>query len=212
MNVELIHAMGDDLTIVNTAVVAERRRKQHFQHSDDSFIRQLMLTGELEPFEHPQLQFHITAPIEASHRLRKHSSDTKWSEIGQSQSSIKHLDQQVTFYTPTRERWREKSTDDGVQIAEDTMDKVLDLYERSRQLYQHLVELKHLPPEEAALVLPRSTYTEWAWTASLLQFSKICQTYNHKETNVELKEITKQMSDLINKRFPISWKYLLGAY
>ena len=92
------------------------------------------------------------------------------------------------------------------------MDLILDLYDRSRHAYQHLVELKRLAPEEAALILPRSTYTEWIWTANLLAFSRICQIYSHKEANVELKEVTKQISDLIGQSFPISWKYLLGSF
>jgi len=212
MKVELMSVMGDDTTIVNSAVVSKRRHINETSYSHDGFIRKLIVNGELEPFEHPQIQLHITAPLEVAHKLKTHINETVWSELGETYTSIKHLDQQVEFYIPTRERWREKSDDERVAISEDTMDQVIDLYRKAKELYTHLVELKRLTPEEAALILPRSTYTEWLWTASLLHLSKVCQTYNHKDSNVELKEITKQISDLLGNKFPISWKYLLGSY
>ena len=212
MNVELMHVMGDDMSIYNTAVISKRRQSNSPTHAHDGFIKNMVKNGELQAFLHPQIQFLIRAPIEVSHRLRKHSDGTKWNELGDTKTGLKHLDQQVEFYTPTRERWREKSDGENVLIDESTMDLISDLYDRSRHAYQHLVESKRLAPEEAALILPRSTYTEWVWTANLLAFSRICQTYNHKDANVELKEITKQMSDLISKNFPICWKYLLGSF
>ena len=212
MNVELMHVMGDDMSIYNTAVISKRRQSNSPTHAHDGFIKNMVKNGELQAFLHPQIQFLIRAPIEVSHRLRKHSDGTKWNELGDTKTGLKHLDQQVEFYTPTRERWREKSDGENVLIDEATMDLILDLYDRSRHAYQHLVELKRLAPEEAALILPRSTYTEWIWTANLLAFSRICQIYSHKEANVELKEVTKQISDLIGQSFPISWKYLLGSF
>ena len=212
MNVELMHVMGDDMSIYNTAVISKRRQANSSTHAHDGFIKNMIENGELQAFTHPQIQFLIRAPIEVSHRLRKHSDGTKWNELGDTRTGLKHLDQQVEFYTPTRERWREKSDGENVLIDESTMDLILDLYDRSRHAYQHLVELKRLAPEEAALILPRSTYTEWVWTANLLAFSRICQIYNHKEANVELKEVTKQISDFIGQSFPISWKYLLGSF
>ena len=212
MNVELMHVMGDDMSIYNTAVVSKRRQSNSSTHAHDSFIKNIVQSGELEAFTHPQIQFAIRAPLEVSHRLRKHSDGTKWNELGDTRTGLKHLDQQVEFYTPTRERWREKSDNENVSIDETTTDIILNLYDRARSAYQHLVESKRIAPEEAALILPRSTYTEWIWTANLLAFSRICQIYNHKDANVELKEITKQMSDLISKNFPISWKYLLGSF
>ena len=212
MNVELMHVMGDDISIYNTAVISKRRQSNSPTHAHDGFIKNMIENGELQAFSHPQIQFLIRAPIEVSHRLRKHSDGTKWNELGDTRTGLKHLDQQVEFYTPTRERWREKSDGENVLIDEATMDLILDLYDRSRHAYQHLVELKRLAPEEAALILPRSTYTEWIWTANLLAFSRICQIYSHKEANVELKEVTKQISDLIGQSFPISWKYLLGSF
>ena len=212
MNVELMHVMGDDISIYNTAVISKRRQSNSPTHAHDGFIKNMIENGELQAFSHPQIQFLIRAPIEVSHRLRKHSDGTKWNELGDTRTGLKHLDQQVEFYTPTRERWREKSDGENVLIDEATMDLILDLYDRTRHAYQHLVELKRLAPEEAALILPRSTYTEWIWTANLLAFSRICQIYSHKEANVELKEVTKQISDLIGQSFPISWKYLLGSF
>ena len=212
MNVELMHVMGDDISIYNTAVISKRRQSNSPTHAHDGFIKNMIENGELQAFSHPQIQFLIRAPIEVSHRLRKHSDGTKWNELGDTRTGLKHLDQQVEFYTPTRERWREKSDGENVLIDEATMDLILDLYDRSRHAYQHLVELKRLAPEEAALILPRSTYTEWIWTANLLAFSRICQIYSHKDANVELKEVTKQISDLIGQSFPISWKYLLGSF
>lgn len=212
MNVELMHVMGDDMSIYNTAVISKRRQSNSPTHAHDGFIKNMVKNGELQAFLHPQIQFLIRAPIEVSHRLRKHSDGTKWNELGDTKTGLKHLDQQVEFYTPTRERWREKSDGENVLIDESTMDLISDLYDRSRHAYQHLVESKRLAPEEAALILPRSTYTEWVWTANLLAFSRICQIYSHKDANVELKEITKQISDLIGQSFPISWKYLLGSF
>ena len=59
--VRLDDAMASDLSVVNSARVG-RRRKKEMDESDEGLIRFLRAAGGT-PFEHNAFRFHIRAPI-----------------------------------------------------------------------------------------------------------------------------------------------------
>ena len=73
--------------------------------------------------------------------------------------------------------------------------------------YTHLL-LKGVAPEQARMVLPQATYTEWYWTGSLYAFARVSKLRLASNVQEETKEIAIKISDLIKEIFPISHKYL----
>ena len=78
----------------------------------------------------------------------------------------------------------------------------------TRQLYNRLIAMG-VAPEQARMVLPQSTYTEWYWSGSLYAFSRICKLRLDKNSQVEVQEIARQLSANCSTKFPHSWNALM---
>jgi len=74
-------------------------------------------------------------------------------------------------------------------------------------MYDDLIELG-VCPEQARMVLPQATYTEWIWTGSLLAYSRMCKLRLNSHTQKETQEVAQMISDIIKPLFPVSWKNL----
>ena len=74
-------------------------------------------------------------------------------------------------------------------------------------MYEDLIELG-VCPEQARMVLPQATYTEWIWTGSLLAFSRMCKLRLDSHTQKETQEVAQMISDIIKPLFPVSWENL----
>jgi thymidylate synthase (FAD) len=75
-------------------------------------------------------------------------------------------------------------------------------------LYERLIG-KGVDPEQARMVLPQSTYTQWYWTGSLYAFSRVCKIRLPEDSQKEIHKIVEQINDLCSDKFPISWTYLV---
>jgi thymidylate synthase (FAD) len=64
-------------------------------------------------------------------------------------------------------------------------------------------------PEQARMVLPQSTMTEWHWSGSLDAFADMCRLRCKSDTQYETRVVADQISNKMAKLFPISWEALL---
>ena len=71
MNVELLEAMGSDLTVVNAARVSFAAESQEFSGRDKKLIKYLARHNHWTPFGHVQLQFRLKAPVFVARQLHK---------------------------------------------------------------------------------------------------------------------------------------------
>ena len=78
----------------------------------------------------------------------------------------------------------------------------------ANDVYSYLL-LKGVAPEQARMVLPQATYTEWYWTGSLYAFARICNLRLTEDAQEETKIIARKISTSIQNNFPISHKYLI---
>ena len=209
MKVELLNKLGTDLTVVNAARVSFKNHREKFLSSDINLIKYLARRKHWTPFAQPQLQFRISAPIFIARELSKHQVGLSWNEI-----SIAYVDDVPHCYLP--DDWRKKPKDtkqgsseemvelslDDIQYVSDTHMNALGLYERLRG--------KGVDPEQARMVLPQSTYTQWYWSGSLYAFSRVCKIHLSEDNPTkEIHKIVQQINDLCANKFPISWTYLL---
>ena len=74
-------------------------------------------------------------------------------------------------------------------------------------MYDDLIELG-VCPEQARMVLPQATYTEWIWTGSLLAYSRMCKLRLDSHTQKETQEVAQMISNIITLLFPVSWDQL----
>jgi thymidylate synthase (FAD) len=129
----------------------------------------------------------------------------RWNEI-----SRRYVDEEPEFYSP--DVWRGRSADkkqgsDGVVKSNANVSYFNDTM---LGVYTQLLD-EGVAPEQARMVLPQSMMTEWYWSGSLDAFADMCQLRCLKDTQQESREVAMQISEHMEKLFPVAW-YALWEY
>jgi thymidylate synthase (FAD) len=224
--------MGSDLTVVNAARVsfgkkAEPLDWQWYDYEDGSasgeyiavleekdkkLIKYLAKHKHLSPFGHAFASFHVKAPIFVARQLVKHSF-LRWNEI-----SRRYVDDEPEFYVP--DVWRGRSADKK-QGSEGVVEVLYDFpwvdygswgdYKQYLEIceggYKSLLKAG-VAPEQARMVLPQSTMTEWWWSGSLDAFARMCNLRCAPDTQYETRIVADQIGKVMGDLFPVSWEAL----
>lgn len=223
----LIDSMGSDLSVVNAARVSFGKESEWddgpdgwevvLKDRDAKLIKYLAEHKHFSPFGHAFASFHVKAPIFCARHLVKHQY-LRWNEI-----SRRYVDDEPEFYTP--EVWRGRSADkkqgssgivENVCINHSISGKVqdysmvfADYTQIANNVYQGLLE-DGVAPEQARIVLPQSTMTEFYWSGSLDAFADMCKLRCKEDTQYETRLVADQISKEMKHLFPVSWAALLG--
>ena len=215
--------MGSDLSVVNAARVSFGK-KSHWEfealqlqllEKDAKLINYLAKHKHLSPFGHAFASFHVKAPIFVGRQLVKHSF-LRWNEV-----SRRYVDDEPEFYEP--DVWRGRSADKKQGSSDETVEflRMQGLSEQtvsdatfkhklhSLTLYHDMIN-EGVAPEQARMVLPQSTMTEWYWSGSLDAFARMCKLRCASDTQYESRVVADQISEKMSKLFPVSWEALTG--
>jgi thymidylate synthase (FAD) len=182
--------------------VLYRNSYARLSERDTKLIRYLAKHKHLSPFGHAFASFHVKAPIFVARQLVKHKF-LRWNEI-----SRRYVDEEPEFYVP--QTWRGRSEDkkqgsDGVVESNAN----LDYYnEKALGTYKQLLD-EGVAPEQARMILPQSTMTEWYWSGSLDAFAAMCKLRCASDTQYESRIVADQISDSMKTLFPVSWEALM---
>ena len=205
--------MGTDLSVVNAARVSFGKKREALgtvtangetsivlHDTDQKLIKYLAKHKHMSPFGHCFASFHIKAPVFVARQLVKHKF-LRWNEI-----SRRYVSDTPEFYSP--EVWRGKSADkkqgsDGVVDVVDWGDTNWACLIAYNDLLAHGVA-----PEQARMVLPQSTMTEWYWSGSLDAFSDMCNLRCKPDTQAETRVVANQIDRKMMQLFPLSWDAL----
>jgi len=193
--------MGSDLSVVNAARVSFGKKHWEFEHQKDGkLIRYLAKHKHLSPFGHAFASFHVKAPIFVARQLVKHKF-LRWNEI-----SRRYVDDEPEFYVP--DAWRGRSADkkQGSSGIVDVGDWG-DANWAALKAYNDLLEMD-VAPEQARMVLPQSTMTEWYWSGSLDAFADMCRLRCASDTQVESQHVAWAIHYKMAELFPVSWEAL----
>jgi thymidylate synthase (FAD) len=163
----------------------------------------------MSPFGHAFASFHIKAPIFVARQLVKHKF-LRWNEI-----SRRYVDSEPEFYEP--EHWRDKSEDKKQGSGGKSQSQyfpniyIKEVAEKALGDYKKMLT-QGIAPEQARMVLPQSTMTEWYWSGSLDAFADMCNLRCKGDTQYETRLVANQICDSMHKLFPLSWKALRGLY
>jgi thymidylate synthase (FAD) len=64
-------------------------------------------------------------------------------------------------------------------------------------------------PEQARMILPQNTMTEWYWTGSLMFFCRVCRERLATGVQQETREIAERIAEIVAPLFPVSWSALM---
>ena len=212
-----IDHMGNDLTVANAARVSFGKTSQmeddpwgppKLKKKDDKLIRYLAKHRHISPFGHCFASFHVKAPIFVARQLVKHKF-LRWNEI-----SRRYVDDEPEFYVP--DVWRGRSEDkkqgsEGViGMSYDEWQTYKITYTDAQDIYFYLLAAG-VAPEQARMVLPQSTMTEWYWSGSLDAFADMCNLRCKPDTQAETREVAKQIDHKMIELFPVSWDSLTNS-
>jgi len=201
MKVTYLDHMGKDLSVVNAARVSFGKKSYRLADGDERLINYLAKHKHISPFGHCFASFHIKAPIFVARQLVKHKF-LRWNEI-----SRRYVSDEPEFYNPPI--WRGKSADkkqgsEG-EVNPEYNPQYLD--PKIKHAYQLALEAG-IAPEQARMLLPQSTMTEWYWSGSLDAFAEMCRLRCKEDTQYETRVIAEELSGIMLGLFPISWKAL----
>ena len=207
----LIDYMGTDLSVVNAARVSFGKSSTFdgrvggpnvLKVADVKLVKYLAEHEHFSPFGHCFASFHVKAPIFVARQLVKHKF-LRWNEI-----SRRYVSDNPEFYRP--DEWRGKSDDKkqgsaGVVEVEDVLEET---HGQALVTYQELLD-KGVCPEQARMVLPQSTMTEWYWSGSLDAFADMVKLRVSGDTQKETRDLAWQIDEAMLKLFPVSWDALV---
>ena len=170
------------------------------------------------PFNHTFISFEVQAPIFVRAQLVKHEY------LIMSEFSRRYITDDIKFYEP--DVWR-KAAENKKQGSSDEEVKDLVVEGHDRYLPEHLKETMGVKdaydsvlnesvvslykdmihagvaPEQARMVLPQSTMTEWTWSGTLGAFAKMCTLRLHPEAQYEARLVAQQVYKYLKEYYPV---------
>lgn len=217
-SVELIDWCGDDLSVVNAARVSFSKQSSwsnvgEYEHAggdlelpekDAKLINYLAKHKHKSPFNHCFMSFRVKAPIFVARQLVKHEY-LPWNEV-----SRRYVTEEPEFYIPEvfralADNVKQGSSDKAVPFLTNPVHRASTM---SLMVYDMLLE-RGVCAEQARMVLPQNTMTEWIWSGTLFAFAKMCKLRLDPHTQKETQEIARMVDAEAVRQFPVSWQALM---
>jgi thymidylate synthase (FAD) len=225
MEVRLLDYMGTDLSVVNAARVSFAKASEwepivegcegipgNLSEKDKKLVNYLARHNHWTPFAHTAATFFVKAPMFVARQLGKHQVGLVWNEV-----SRRYVDDEPEFWFP--KEWRGKPVN-----AKQGSAGVLDMGEESDgfdhamwfegvvgdclQWYNEQIE-RGMAPEQARMVLPQNTMTEWWWTGSVAAWARVCKLRLDPHAQQETGEIASYIRNYLVDKFPVSFNALM---
>jgi thymidylate synthase (FAD) len=212
-SVELIDSCGDDLSVVNAARVSFAKQSEYedtdtvchkLPEKDAKLINYLAKHKHKSPFNHCFMSFRVKAPIFVARQLVKHEY-LPWNEV-----SRRYVTDEPEFFMPDgfrakAENVKQGSSDQHIAFLSNPVQRAS---ATALMVYDMLLE-QGVCPEQARMVLPQNTMTEWIWSGTLFAFAKMCKLRLDAHTQRETQEIAMMIDKYAQVLYPVSWKALM---
>lgn len=214
ISVQLVDHMGSDLSVVNAARVSFDKESdwqigfdgKQLNDADCKLISYLATHNHWSPFSHAFASFRIKAPIFVARQLVKHTVGLAWNEV-----SRRYVSTEPEFYLP--DYWRKSASNvkqgsSDEAVASEFVGSVASLMRDSLIQYTVMIQ-EGVCAEQARMVLPQNTMTEWIWSGSLYAFARVCNLRLDSHTQKETQKVAQHISDCLKTLFPVSWETLV---
>ena len=217
ISVSLIDACGTDLSVVNAARVSFNKESE-FDYSygmdgltdmrlfenDVKLIGYLAKHKHFSPFNHAFASFRVKAPIFVARQLVKHKF-LPWNEV-----SRRYVQDEPEFFFPkvyrkAAENVKQGSSDEPVLFVSDPLRS---LTASALATYQYLLNTG-VCAEQARMVLPQNTMTEWVWSGTLGAWADMCRLRLDPHTQFESRMVAEEVAAEMRYLFPVSFDALL---
>lgn len=205
--ITLLSSFGDDLMVVNAARVSFAKESKKFSDKDGKLIKYLAAHGHISPFFHPQVQFRIKMPFFLAREWFRHTIGFARNEV-----SRRYVETPPEFFLPKYFRKKggtnkQGSINEKHHLSSLAMNEFNAAFEKARSSYKAFLALG-IPAEQARLLLPMATYTEFIETGSLYAYARLYKQRIDEGAQLEIREYAAALSVHMEKLFPVSWKAL----
>ncbi|NCP97739.1 FAD-dependent thymidylate synthase [archaeon] len=209
IEVTYINHMGTDKTVVNAARVSfNQDNNEDFLEKDEQLIKYLAKHDHWSPFAHTSIQLKCKAPIFLTRQLAKHQIGASWNEVSRRYVSYEPEFWFPDFFRQRAENLKQGSINEPIQHNMAAQDKVHSVVSKCLTEYEELLNLG-VAPEQARIVLPLNTMTEWYWTGTLLFWARVCKLRLDSHAQQEAQLFANLVLPIMQKYFPVSTKELL---
>ena len=87
-------------------------------------------------------------------------------------------------------------------------DGVEGVYKASLDSYNKLLA-EGVCPEQARMILPLGSVTEWYWTGSVAAFARVCKLRLDPHSQKETQDVAAKIDEALKAAFPVSWSALM---
>ncbi len=204
----LLQVMGTEDTIVDAARVSFAKRAADYSPEQNlRLINYLAKHNHWTPFSHCVATFQLKTPIFVTRQLQRHTVGLTINE-----TSRRYVDEEPEFFFPTI--WRGKPVN-AKQGSSGEMEKQVEWtelaqYAASESLKDYLLAIDEgMAPEQARMMLPQNTMTEWWWTGSLAAWARVFNLRLDPHTQKETQDVVQMMYDQLLPHFPNALKALI---
>lgn len=224
--VELLDVFGSDLTIVNAARVSFNKESgfeavvntesgaiegYRLAERDKKLIHFLAEHNHESPFFHPILQFRLKMPIFVAREWFRSTIGFARNEISRRYVTFEPECFLPQIFRKRDENLKQGSKNDAVDRNELVRIKVSNFYTQAVALYNDLMDLEMVCPEQARMVLPQAMYTEFIETASLAAYARLVRLRTGAGAQREIQRYAGLIGELISPKFPVAWQALKTA-
>lgn len=236
IEVKFIDKMGSDARVRNAAYASFGRWADESEFKEKGLIEYLatgLPKNERDDWEkqakahthwttlaHCQLTIICKAPIFLARQLVKHQVGLVWNE-----ESRRYIKSDVELYLPkefhkapdnakqgaSKDVFAEKTkvvTHLGGLVCNSTVDTIVKHYsENAVDGYYQLLEAG-VAPEEARMMLPLNSMTNWVWTGSLVAFNRVYQQRIDSHAQLAAQEFAHKLGAILYEHFPVSMEAL----
>lgn len=209
MEVTLIDKMGTDALVVNAARVSFSKEADNYtEEQNGRLIKYLATHNHFTPFTHPQVVVREKVPIFVARQRFKHTVGFSYNEV-----SRRYVNDTPEFFIPDVIRERpEGSIKQGSGGEHPMSPKWLEEYERhmknSAFLYDQMIA-DGVTPEQARMILPLATYSEYYVTGSLSAWARAYRLRIDSHSQKEIQDLAIEWDRIIRPLFPLSWSALV---
>lgn len=218
--------MGSDLSVVNAARVSFHKESEWVEYAiegdefctrvsekDSKLISYLAKHNHFTPFTHCMATFRIKVPFFVAAQIKKHQVGFTVNEV-----SRRYVSESPEFYFP--DIWRKKaenvkqgSSDIPVDLSSD-LSNYDDYYspesvtEFCATAYEKMLQAG-VAEEQARMVLPLNTMTEFWMTGSLYGWARLVKLRTDTHSQKETRDVALLLSQEMSKLFSVSWSALV---
>ena len=212
-HVTLIDSMGTDITVVNAARVSFAKESGYadgygkMKEEDIRLIKYLAKHKHWTPFSQPQVQLRIKMPLFVARQWYKHQVGFTRNEV-----SRRYVSDTPECYITRQWRAASENIKQGSSPYTIAVDQELieDMTYTAIGVYKDLIR-SGVCPEQARMVLPQSTFTEFVEVGSLAAYARLYSLRSSEDAQKETRDYANSIGIILRTLFPHSWAALTEA-